>query len=63
MHPGVIILWAQLPDNADLKGFDHLPGQRPKPALAAAGPGWPDRTPWPHLESLQDAVNFVRSHV
>ncbi len=63
MHPGVIVLWAQLPDNADLQGFDHLPGQRPKPALAAAGPGWPDRTPWPRLASLQDAVNFVRSHV
>lgn len=63
MRPGVIILWAQLPDNADLHGFDELPGQRPKPALAAAGPGWPDPTPWPHLQSLQDAVNFVRSHV
>lgn len=63
MHPGVIILWAQLPDNADLHGFDHLPGQRPRPALAAAGPGWSDPTPWPRLGSLQEAVNFVRSHV
>lgn len=63
IRPGVIVLWSQLPDNADLQGFDQLPGQRPKPALAAAGPGWPEGTPWPRLGSLQEAVNFVRSHV
>ncbi len=63
LHPSVIILWAQLEDNADLAGFDQLPGLRPKPALAAAGPGWHLPTPWPHLQDLQDAVHFVRSHV
>lgn len=63
LHPGVIILWAQLPDNADIHGFDRVPGLRPRPALAAAGPGWTAPTPWPHLGDLQQAVNFVRSHV
>jgi DNA-binding transcriptional MerR regulator len=63
LHPAVIVLWAQLPENADLHGFDQLPGLRPKPALAAAGPGWHVATPWPHLGDLQEAVNFVRSHV
>lgn len=63
VRPAVIILWAQLPGNADVHGFDELPGLRPKPALAAAGPGWQDPTPWPHLGDLQEAVNFVRTHV
>ena len=63
LHPGVIILWAQLPDNADVHGFDQVPGLRPRPALAAAGPGWTTATPWPHVGGLQQAVNFVRSHV
>jgi DNA-binding transcriptional MerR regulator len=63
MHPSVVVLWAQLPENADVHGFDRMPGLRPKPALAAAGPGWNIATPWPHLGDLQDAVNFVRSHV
>lgn len=63
LHPAVIILWAQLPDNADLAGFDQLPGLRPKPALALAGPGWPEATAVPHLTGLREAVNFVRSHV
>jgi DNA-binding transcriptional MerR regulator len=64
LHPSVIVLWAQLPENADVHGFDLLPGLRPKPALAAAGPGWGEQAPpWPHLADLQDAVNFVRSHV
>lgn len=63
IRPAVIILWAQLPENADTHGFDQLPGLRPKPALAAAGPGWQPPTPWPLLGDLQDAVHFVRSHV
>ena len=63
LHPAVVILWAQLPANADPHGFDLLPGLRPKPALAVAGPGWRGSTPCPHLTDLQDAVLFVRSHV
>lgn len=63
LHPSVIILWAQLPGNADHAGFAQLPGLRPRPALALAGPGWADDSEVPHLNGLQDAVNFVRSHV
>ena len=63
LHPGVIILWAQLPENADNEGFGQLPGLRPKPALALAGPGWSEQGPAPHLTGLRDAVNFVRRHV
>ncbi|MCU0295625.1 MAG: MerR family transcriptional regulator [Candidatus Nanopelagicales bacterium] len=63
MHPAVIILWAQLPENADPAGFDALPGLRPHPALALAGPGWTGTDDLPHLGDLQEAVNFVRSHV
>ena len=62
MHAAVIILWAQLPENAD-PGSDALPGLRPKPALAVAGPGWGDDAPAVRLTGLPDAVNFVRSHV
>ncbi|MCB9429065.1 MAG: MerR family transcriptional regulator [Actinobacteria bacterium] len=63
MHAAVIILWAQLPENADPGAFDALPGLRPKPALAVAGPGWGDDAPAVRLTGLPDAVNFVRSHV
>lgn len=63
MHPSVIVLWAQLPGNADAHGFDALPGMRPKPALATAGPGWTSPVGPPHLADLTEAVNFVRSHV
>jgi len=63
LRPAVIILWAQLPDNADVHGFDGLPGIRPKPALALAGPGWPDSTEFTHLSGLREALNFVRAHV
>lgn len=63
LHPAVIIAWAQLPANAGLDVFDAVPGIRPRPALAVAGPGWPAVTPWPQLSDLQEAINFVRSHV
>jgi DNA-binding transcriptional MerR regulator len=63
LHPGVIIAWAQLPANADPEAFSHVPGLRPKPALATAGPGWSGGSPVPHLADLQEAVHFVRSHV
>lgn len=63
LHPAVIILWAQMPMNADPKGFAHLPGLRPKPALAVAGPGWSRDSNVVHLADLRDAVNFVRSHI
>ena len=63
LHPAVVVLWAQLPGNADRQGFAELPGQRPKPALAVAGPAWDDDVPWPHLADIGQAVNFVRSHV
>lgn len=63
LHPAVVILWAQMPQNADLHGFDELPGLRPKPALAVAGPGWNTDVPWPHLADIGQAVHFVRSHV
>lgn len=63
LHAGVVILWAQVAANADPHGFDNLPGLRPRPALAAAGPGWQADVPWPHLGDLQEAVHFVRSHV
>lgn len=63
LRPAVVILWGQLPANADPHGFDELPGLRPKPALAVAGPGWREPLPWPHLKDFQQAVHFVRSHV
>ncbi len=63
LHPAVVILWAQLVPNADPQGFAHLPGIRPKPAIATAGPGWSQGSPAPHLGDLKEAVNFVRSHV
>lgn len=63
MRPAVIILWAQLPQNADERGFELIPGMRPKPVLATAGPGWRSPSAVPHLGDLQEAVNFVRSHV
>lgn len=63
MHPAVVILWAQLEQNADPAGFAHLPRLRPRPALATAGPGWRDPVGPPHLGDLRDAVNFVRSHI
>jgi len=63
LRPAVIILWAQLPGNADLQGFDDLPGIRPKPVLALAGPGWPDSAVFTRLTDLREAVNFVRAHV
>ena len=63
LHPAVVILWAQLAPNADQEGFAHLPGIRPKPAIATAGPGWSQGSPAPHLGDLTEAVNFVRSHV
>lgn len=63
LHPAVIILWAQIAENADPAGFDHLPGLRPKPALAVAGPGWDGPHDVPHLVDLPHAVNFVRSHI
>ena len=63
MHAAVIILWAQLPENADPAAFGALPGLRPKPALAVAGPGWRDDAPAVRLTGLPDAVNFVRSHI
>lgn len=63
LHPSVIILWAQLPENADPAGFGHLPGLRPRPALAVAGPGWRGGSDVPHLLDLPHAVNFVRSHI
>lgn len=63
MRPAVVILWSQVPENADPHGFDDLPGLRPKPALAVAGPAWHGPLPWPHLTDFQQAVNFVRSHV
>lgn len=63
LHPGVIIAWAQLPANADPEAFSHVPGLRPRPALATAGPGWSQQTSVPHLADLQEAVHFVRSHV
>ena len=66
LHPSVVILWAQLSENADLHGFDALPGLRPRPALAVAGPGWTGSAGHlkvPHLGDLREAVNFVRSHV
>ncbi len=63
LHPAVVVLWAQLPENADPQGFVELPGLRPKPALAVAGPAWDTSAPWPHLHDLGQAVNFVRSHV
>jgi DNA-binding transcriptional MerR regulator len=63
LRPAVIVLWAQLPENADIRGFDQLPGIRPKPVLALAGPGWPDSTDHIRLTDLREAVNFVRAHV
>jgi MerR family transcriptional regulator, light-induced transcriptional regulator len=63
LHPAVIILWAQLPENADLQGFDELPGLRPRPALAVAGPGWPDDVVATQLKGLREAIDFVRAHV
>lgn len=63
LHPGVIVLWAQLPENADLQGFAQLPGIRPKPVLALAGPGWSDPVDFTRLTGLREAVNFVRAHV
>ena len=63
LRPAVIVLWAQLPENADLEGFDQLPGIRPKPVLALAGPGWPESTDIIRLTDLREAVNFVRAHV
>lgn len=63
LHPAVIVLWAQLPGNADPEGFDQLPGMRPRPVLALAGPGWSDTTDFTRLSGLREAVNFVRAHV
>lgn len=63
IHAAVIVVWAQLPANADPRAFDSLPGLRPKPALAVAGPGWGEKPPTIRLTGLPDAVNFVRSHV
>lgn len=63
IHATVIIAWAQLPGNADPAVFSAIPGLRPKPALAVAGPGWGDNAPAVRLTGLPDALNFVRSHV
>lgn len=63
LHPAVIILWAQIPENADLQGFDEIPGLRPRPVLAVAGPGWPANTGMTQLKGLREAVDFVRAHV
>lgn len=66
LHPAVVILWSRLPETANPDSFDCLPGLRPRPALAVAGPGWSDcpaRLNVPHLGDLREAVNFVRSHV
>jgi len=63
LHPAVIILWAQLPANAADDAFSALPGLRPKPTLAVAGPGWGQDAPGVRLTGLSDAVNFVRTHV
>ncbi len=63
LHPGVIVLWAQLPENADLQGFAQIPGIRPRPVLALAGPGWPETADFTRLTGLREAVNFVRAHV
>lgn len=64
LRPSVIILWSQLPENADMSGFTKLPVLRPKPALAVAGPGWARWDgPAPHLTGLPEAVTFVRSQV
>ena len=59
----MIILWAQIPENADLQGFDEIPGLRPRPVLAVAGPGWPANTGMTQLKGLREAVDFVRAHV
>jgi len=63
LHPAVIILWAQLPENADLQGFDEVPGLRPRPVLAVAGPGWPADVQTARLKGLREATDFVRAHV
>ncbi|MFN8184284.1 MAG: MerR family transcriptional regulator [Candidatus Nanopelagicales bacterium] len=63
LHPAVIILWAQLPENADAMGFAEIPGLRPRPVLAVAGPGWPADTDLTLLNGLREAVDFVRAHV
>ena len=39
MRPAVIILWAQLPDNADVHGFDQVPGHAPQ-ARAGRSRSW-----------------------
>lgn len=63
LRPAVVVLWAQLPENADTHALEQLPGIRPKPALAVAGPGWRAAEGIPLLHDLGEAVNFVRSHV
>lgn len=64
-RPAVVILWAQLPENADVEAFRGMPSIRPGPRLGAAGPGWSDPLPSgvTHLCGLPDALSFVRASI
>jgi DNA-binding transcriptional MerR regulator len=41
--PAVLVVWAQLPEHADVEMLDGLPVLRPPVAVLAAGPGWRGR--------------------
>ncbi|MEY5145328.1 MAG: hypothetical protein RL745_697 [Actinomycetota bacterium] len=40
--PAVVVVWAQLPENADLECLRAIPAMRPPVRVIPAGPGWPD---------------------
>ncbi|MGX6604414.1 MerR family transcriptional regulator [Micromonosporaceae bacterium Da 78-11] len=64
--PAVVVLWSQLPRNADLSHLTRLAAAPHPPLLiAAAGPGWPHELPpgVVQLTNLTEAVKLIHGAV
>jgi MerR family transcriptional regulator, light-induced transcriptional regulator len=64
--PIAVLLWSQLPKNADPDLLKSLPRTRPGFRTFVAGPGWADLTLGPQivrLSSLQEATDVISTLV
>jgi MerR family transcriptional regulator, light-induced transcriptional regulator len=60
--PAVVVLWAHLPDCADVDALQSLPRTRPRFRAFAAGPGWADVVLPPRIGWL-DALGPAREQI
>jgi DNA-binding transcriptional MerR regulator len=60
LRPRAIVIWASMPEHADVAGLSALPHHRPSAKMFIAGPGWAGVEVPPEfarsLESIEDAV-------